>query len=58
MNASRSKMPWSKKEHNRLLSAYNAGKTYNEIGSLKMFAGKRTIKAIRRRFEREELGLK
>jgi len=51
-NASRAGAPWTNREHARLVSSYDSGKTYGEIANLKMFAGKRTKKAIRRRFER------
>lgn len=44
----RSGMRWNKREATRLVSAYNAGKTYDEIASLGTFRGRRTKKAIRR----------
>lgn len=56
VNTKRAGKPWTKKENDRLVSAYASGKTYPEIGKLKMFKGKRTVKAIRRRFERSIFG--
>ena len=56
VNTKRAGKPWTQKEQNRVMSAYGSGKTYPEIASLKTFKGKRTTKAIRRRFERSVFG--
>jgi hypothetical protein len=57
-NFSRSGTAWTKREHNALVRAYNTGKTYSDIASLKMFANKRSMKSIRRRMERVEFGIR
>lgn len=56
VNTERAGMRWTKKENDRLVSSYNSGKTYPEIANLRMFNNKRTVKAIRRRFERSIFG--
>lgn len=56
VNTERAGLRWTKREDSRLVSAYESGKTYNEIANLKTFNGKRTVKAIRRRFERSIFG--
>lgn len=56
VNTKRAGARWTSKEHNRLISSYNSGKTYARISSLKTFKGKRTMKAIRRRMERSVFG--
>ena len=56
VNTMRAGMAWTKREQNRLISAYNSGKTYSEMAELKMFKDKRTMKAIRRRMERSVFG--
>jgi hypothetical protein len=39
-----------------MITSYGSGKHYADIGALKAFKGKRTIKAIRRRMERSVFG--
>ena len=56
VNTARAGMRWTKREDSRLVSAYESGKTYSAIASLKTFSGKRSMKAIRRRFERSIFG--
>jgi hypothetical protein len=53
--ADRAGRAWTKTEDTRLRNAY-PNKTYAQIASSKFFNGKRTIKAIRRRYERSVLG--
>lgn len=57
-NASRSGASWTNGETNILVRNHTKGRPYASIGSMKTFSGKRTIKALRRRFERTQLGLK
>ncbi len=53
---SRSGQPWTKGETNILVRNHNRGRSYASIASMKTFSGRRSIKALRRRFERVVLG--
>jgi hypothetical protein len=43
---------WTIGETNTLIRNRTRGHSYSNIASMKRFAGKRTVKALRRRFER------
>lgn len=51
-NATRSGTMWTIGETNTLIRNRTRGRTYSNIASMKRFSGKRTVKALRRRFER------
>ncbi|MCI0561214.1 MAG: hypothetical protein MN733_22235 [Nitrososphaera sp.] len=51
-NATRSGTAWTQGETNKLIRNRSRGKTYSQIASMTSFSGKRTLKALRRRFER------
>ena len=55
MNTKRAGRPWTRTETTRLMRAYPAN-TYADIAASKFFKGNRSIKALRRRFERVEFG--
>lgn len=54
---SRSGTPWTERETNFLIRARNRGESYGKIASSKTFKDRRSIKALRRRYERVELDL-
>jgi hypothetical protein len=54
-NTERAGRPWTQTEDNRLRTAYPL-RTYAEIAKSKFFNGKRSMKAIRRRYERSIFG--
>ena len=55
--ASRANELWTKRETDVLVRNRARGRSYSDIASMKTFSGRRTIKALRRRYERVELGL-
>lgn len=56
MSTSRSGMPWTTRETTVLVNNHNKGRSYSSIAAMKIFNGRRSVKALRRRFERVVLG--
>lgn len=54
---SRSNELWTRNETDILVRNRTRGRSYADIARMKTFSGRRTLKALRRRFERVNLGL-